>query len=70
MEIFFNFPLTSSHLYPLQVENCDSNLRLVVGEDDYGEFKLERVIKALIYLYKPWGTNVSVSSFRFIWVPM
>ena len=32
--IFFNFPPTSNHLHPLQVENCDNNSRLVVGEDD------------------------------------
>ena len=31
MEIFFCSP-TSSHLHPLQVENCGSNLRFVVGE--------------------------------------
>ena len=44
MAIFFNFSPTSSHLRPLQVENCDSNSRLVVGEDDdYGKFRLERV---------------------------
>ena len=34
MAIFFNFSPTSSHLHPLEVENCDSNSRLVVGEDD------------------------------------
>ena len=33
----------SSHLHPLQVENCDSNSRLVVDEDDNGKFRLERV---------------------------
>ena len=27
---------TSNHLHPLQVENCDSNSRLVVDEDDNG----------------------------------
>ena len=43
MVIFFNFSLTSSHLHPLQVENCDSNSRLVVDEDDNGKFRLERV---------------------------
>ena len=34
MSIFFSFSPTSNHLHPLQVENCDSNSRLVVGEDD------------------------------------
>ena len=37
--IFF----TSGHFHPLQVENCDSNSRLVVDEDDNGKFRLERV---------------------------
>ena len=43
MAIFVNFSLTSSHLHPLQVENCDSNSRLVVDEDDNGKLRLERV---------------------------
>ena len=43
MAIFFNFSPTSSHLHPLQVENCGSNSRLVVDEDDNGKFRLERV---------------------------
>ena len=43
MAIFFNFSPTSSHLYSLQVENCDSNSRLVVDEDDNGKFRLERI---------------------------
>ena len=41
--IFFNFSPISSHLHPLQVENCDSNWRLVVDEDDNGKLRLERV---------------------------
>ena len=32
--ISFNFSTTLNHLHPLQVENCDSNSRLVVDEDD------------------------------------
>ena len=43
MAIFFNFSATSTHLHPLQVENCDSNSRLVVDEDDNGKFRPERV---------------------------
>ena len=43
MAIFFNFSPTSNRLHPLQVENCDSNSRLVVDEDDNGKFRLERV---------------------------
>ena len=31
------------HLHPLQVENCDSNSRLVVDEDDNGKFRLEQI---------------------------
>ena len=42
MAIFFNFLLTSNHFHLLQVENCDSNSRLVVDED-YGKLRLERV---------------------------
>ena len=41
--IFFNFQTTSNHLHPLQVENCDSNSRLEVDEDDYSKFRPERV---------------------------
>ena len=43
MAIFLNFSPTSGHLHPLQVKNCDNNLRLVVDEDDYGKLRLERV---------------------------
>ena len=43
MVIFFNFPPASNHLHPLQVENCDSNSRLVVDEDDNGKVRLEKV---------------------------
>ena len=47
MAIFFTFSPTSSHLYPLQSENCDSNSQLVVDEDDKGKFRLDRVNKYL-----------------------
>ena len=43
MTILFDFSPTSNYLYPLQVENCDKNSRLVVDEDDNGKFRLERV---------------------------
>ena len=61
MTIFFNFSLISSHLHPLQVENCESNSRLVVDEDDNGKVRLERV-KALKYFFntnlgKPYQSN-------------
>ena len=41
--LFFYLPPTSSHHHPLQLENCDSNSRLVVDEDQNGKFRLERV---------------------------
>ena len=43
MAIFVNFSPTASHLHPLQVENCDSNSRLVVDEDDNGKVRLDKV---------------------------
>ena len=46
---FFNFSSTSSHFYPLQVENCDSNSRLVVDEDDNGKFRLEKVKRRVTF---------------------
>ena len=44
MAIFFTS--ATSNLHQLQVENydnCDSNSRVVVDEDDNGKFRLERV---------------------------
>ena len=41
--IFFHLIPISSPLHPLQVENCDSNSRLVVDENDNGKFRLESV---------------------------
>ena len=42
--IIFSFATApSSHFHPLQVEDCDSNLRLVVDENDNGKFEFERV---------------------------
>ena len=43
MVIFYNFSSTSNYLHPLQVENCGSNSRLVVDEDNHGKFRLQRV---------------------------
>ena len=43
MAIFLNLSPTSNHLHPLQVENYDSNSRLVVDVDDNGKFRDERV---------------------------
>ena len=41
--IFFHLLPTSSHFHPLQVENCVSNSRLLVDEDDNGKLRLETV---------------------------
>ena len=46
--LFFHLSPTLSHLHPIQVENCDSNSRLVVDENDNGKFRFERV-KTLKY---------------------
>ena len=43
MAIFLHFSPTSSHLYSLQVENCASNSRLVVDEDDLVNSGLKRL---------------------------
>ena len=43
MTNFSTFSTTSNHFHPLQVENCDSNSRLVVGGNDNGKFRIERV---------------------------
>ena len=50
MAIFFNLPPTANHLHPLQVENSDSNSRLVVDEDDNGKLRPERVNRQIIQL--------------------
>ena len=50
MAVFSHFSLTSNHLHPLQVENCDSNSRLVVDEDDEGKFRDERVNAVSLYI--------------------
>ena len=34
MALLFTFSPTANHLHPPQAENCDSNSRLVVDEDD------------------------------------
>ena len=38
MVTFFNLSPTSSHLHPLQAENCDSNSRLVVNDDNVNSY--------------------------------
>ena len=61
--IFFNFSLTSSHLHPLQVGNCDSNSRLVLDEDDNGKFRLERVNAMLLSLKLAHPQKVLLAQF-------
>ena len=46
MAIFVILSPSLSHLHSLQVENCGSNSRLVVDEDDNGKFRPERVKKS------------------------
>ena len=70
MATFFNFPPTLNHLHPLQVENCDSNSRLVVDEDDNGKLRLERV-KALTYFcvnhgYQRFFFKFKIPSFEYL----
>ena len=56
MAIFFTFSPTSIHFHPLQVENCDSNSRLVVDEDDKGKFRPERA--------KVFGKNKGIPALK------
>ena len=60
MVTFSNFSPTYNHL---PVENCDSNSRLVVDEDDKGKFRLERV-KIIL------ADHVMRTMFFFAGVPM
>ena len=70
MAIFFNFPPTSSHLHPLQVDNCDSNSRLVVDEDDNDKFRPERVKMLLTFLIKWEKDNLNFKICSGLgWVP-
>ena len=52
MGIVFIFPPTPSHLRSLPVENCGSNSRLVVDDDDNGKFRLERVKEDIMTFFK------------------
>ena len=52
MIIFFNFSPTSNHLHLLRDENCDSNSRLVVDEDDNVKSGLKGLkVEQSVYLY-------------------
>ena len=56
INFFFHLLPTSRDFHSLQVENCGSNSRIVVDEDDNGKFRLERVnsYSAKILLNKQW----------------
>ena len=41
-----------NHLHPLQVENFDSNSRLVLDKDDNGNFRLERVKQFMLFDFR------------------
>ena len=49
MKLFYEYIVIFFNLSPksnsLRVENCGSNSRLVVDEDDYGKFRIERANK-------------------------
>ena len=62
MVIFFHFQTTSNHLHPLQVENCDSNSRLVLDEDDNGKFRLERVNGLATWCGFPYITHFEIDN--------
>ena len=56
--IFFHLSPTSSQFHLLQVENCESNSRLVVDEDDNDKVRLERVkIYLHTYIYLARSPN-------------
>ena len=56
MAIFINFSLTSNHLHPLQVENCDSNSRLVVDEDERIKYS-----NIFIYMYTRYQLEIIIN---------
>ena len=58
MAIFFTFSPTSSHLHSLQVENCGSNLQLVVDEDDNGKLKLAYQYMAILFTFSPTSSHL------------
>ena len=64
MVIFFNFSLTTNHLYPLQFENCDSNSLHEVDEDDNAKFKLERVMLFLQAYFLYWTSMYQINKIK------
>ena len=55
MSILFISSPTSRHLHPLQVENCDSNSRFVVDEDDNGKLKGFRFVSACTHVIRMYN---------------
>ena len=64
--IFFIFSPISNHIHPLQVENCDSNSRLVVDEDDNVKSGLKGLKEAWVtpILIKPSLDPENIKNFR------
>ena len=68
MTIYFvHLPPDSSHFHPLQVENCGSNLRLVVDGDDNSKSRLERVNVGLLSATTAQRQTDITSTSRFFW---
>ena len=65
MPIFFDVSSNSSHRYPLQVADCDSNPRLVADKDDNGKYKLQRVV-VMRSMYLQWACGYADSMISFI----
>ena len=62
-QLLLNLTLTSTRLHSVQVENCESNSRLVVDEDCYTDkFRLERVFNHLkiACCYEPKKNNLKL----------
>ena len=66
--IFLNFSPTSNNPHALQVENCDSNSRLVVDEDDNGRFRPEWVHLSSMTTYISFFRSEAVD--EFFWKPI
>ena len=66
MAIFLHFSPTSSHLYSLQVENCASNSRLVVDEEDLVNSGLKGLTVANLHDIETLSCETSPHSDRLI----
>ena len=68
-----HFTSLKTSLRPLQVENCDSNSRLVVDEDANAKSGLKELrpfpVSGYIYIYSPLGSRVgSISLIRTVFL--